>query len=182
VDPITPPANIKAEAVPQGVRVSWTVGTRPGLRFRIVKQAGKEETVAEGEGDSWIDTATEYGKTYRYLVQAVTPEKAESEIAGPVEVTPLDTFAPAVPRGLTALASATAIELSWEPNAEPDFKTYRVYRAPAGGEMTALAEITLPAATDKNVEAGKTYRYAVSAVDVKGNESARSEPAESTLP
>ena len=38
--------------------------------------------------------------------------------------------------------------------------------------------ITIPSYSDHQVEHGKTYRYAVSAIDKSGNESARSGPVE----
>ena len=42
--------------------------------------------------------------------------------------------------------------------------------------------VQLPAYSDRKVEAGKTYRYQISAIDQSGNESARSQPVTVTIP
>jgi fibronectin type 3 domain-containing protein len=42
--------------------------------------------------------------------------------------------------------------------------------------------VKTPAYRDANVMPGKSYSYYVSAVDVRGNESARSEEASETVP
>ncbi len=45
-------------------------------------------------------------------------------------ITPVDTFAPAVPGAVTAVAGVNTIELlAWTRNGEPDFKGYNVYRS-----------------------------------------------------
>jgi hypothetical protein len=42
--------------------------------------------------------------------------------------------------------------------------------------------VKTPAFRDMNVESGKTYVYSISAVDVRGNESARSPEASEAVP
>jgi fibronectin type 3 domain-containing protein len=54
---------------------------------------------------------------------------------------------------------------------------YNIVRATGDGPFTPLAQrVPLPAYTDTQVQSGQRYRYAVSAVDVVGNESERSTP------
>jgi fibronectin type 3 domain-containing protein len=101
----------------------------------------------------------------------------------PVAVVPEDRFAPAAPSGLTALAGTDSVELVWEPNREPDFRTYRVYRSVDDSEWKSVADgLTAPAFSDRDVMPGKRYRYTVTGVDERGNESARAEPFEIRLP
>jgi hypothetical protein len=92
----------------------------------------------------------------------------ESEPAGPHCVTPLDTFAPAAPTGLKAVAVAGAMNLIWEANGEPDLAGYLVLRGEAPGE-TLQALTPTPIAqtnyTDTTVKAGVRYVYAIVAVD-----------------
>jgi fibronectin type 3 domain-containing protein len=108
---------------------------------------------------------------------------AESGIAGPVSITPEDIFPPKVPANLQAIVGSGSVELAWDRNTEPDLEGYRIYKAVNGGELQAAGElIATPSFSDKNVQAGKKYRYAVSAVDHKGNESAKSGVVEAALP
>jgi fibronectin type 3 domain-containing protein len=58
-----------------------------------------------------------------------------------------------------------------------------VYRSADGQPPARLGElVTTPAYSDRVVQSGKRYRYEVTAVDQKGNESARSAPVEATAP
>ena len=68
-------------------------------------------------------------------------------------------------------------------NAEPDLKGYYLYRSVEGGPFQRVGELLeTPAASDRGIERGRRYRYAVSAVDQKGNESARSAAVEVAAP
>ena len=105
-----------------------------------------------------------------------TPEKSAAP-SRPVHARP-----PAAPAGLRAVASAASIELSWDANSEPDLAGYRVYRSTNGSAFEKIADGNeIPAYSDRAVEAGKTYRYVVTAVDKSGNESGRSAEAEGVL-
>ena len=138
------------------------------------------------EANQWLDPATEYGERYRYIVQAVQKagvSEAESEPSEAAEVTPVDIFPPAVPIGLNAIAGTQNIELVWDRNTEPDMAGYRLYRSAGDGKLEKIADIAeTPSYSDRKVESGKHYRYAVTAVDRAGNESKQSEPAEITAP
>lgn len=100
-------------------------------------------------------------------------------------VTPLDTFPPAAPTNLAAIASAGVINLIWDPNTEPDLAGYLVLRGEAPGDkLQALtpAPITVTNYRDTDVKAGVRYVYAVVAVDrtEPPNLSAQSNRAEET--
>lgn len=186
VPPPPRPEGVRGEAVAEGVRLTWQGQT--GL-FRIFRRGPGEQAfkpAADTPQPTWTDTAAEYGKTYEYLVQSVVKTatgEAESEPSAPVPVTPVDTFPPALPSGLKAVAATTGIALAWERSAEPDFGGYRVYRAAPGAELKPIADTgQTPSYTDRNVESGKLYRYAVSALDSAGNESRPSAAAEVTAP
>ncbi|MDQ2946650.1 MAG: hypothetical protein M3Y27_12015, partial [Acidobacteriota bacterium] len=123
-----------------------------------------------------------YGAHYQYWVEGVRGD-AESELAGPLAVTPEDKFAPAVPVGLAASAGLQTIELAWERNTEPDFKGYRVYRRIGNGSFEKIGElIEAPSFSDTKVETGKRYLYAISSVDQSGNESVKSPAVEIAAP
>ncbi|MCL6543839.1 MAG: hypothetical protein K6T61_01305 [Bryobacteraceae bacterium] len=190
VAPLERPFGVKAEAVPEGVRVSWEGPRKPeGLMFRVLRRAGQQpeaSPAATVNGLEWNDTNTRYGETYSYAVVAALEAgnaRAQSAASESVTIVPVDRFAPTVPKGLTALAAPASIELSWDPNSEPDLAGYFVYRAAGEGEFARLVgPLPAPHYSDKEVQTGVRYRYAVSAVDQAGNESARSRSAEASLP
>jgi len=122
----------------------------------------------------------------RYMVQAIIKTgttEVESDLSMEVTKTPVDEFPPAVPAGLTAVPTASSIELTWDRDTEPDLAGYRIYRAASGGEFEKIGETAeAPSYSDKQVESGKQYRYAVSAFDKAGNESKRSVEIDVTAP
>lgn len=190
VPPLRRPFGLQAEAVPQGVRLTWQGPTeRPGLLFRVRRRNGSEKSatvVATVANRQWGDDSTVYGQTYEYSVVAVVKageKEAESDVSETVEVKPEDRFPPSVPSGLAALAGPTSIELVWRRNTEPDFRGYRLYRAAGDGPFERIVDlIETPSYSDRRVETGKRYRYEVTSVDQLGNESERSAPVEATAP
>ena len=79
------------------------------------------------------------------------------------------------------------MRLAWDPSPEADVRGYLVYRAisPSAG-FVRLTPAAIPGTLyiDRTVERGKTYRYAVTAVDraKRPNESLRSTPTAVTVP
>ena len=93
-------------------------------------------------------------------------DKIESNVVGPVTITPIDIFPPDVPSGLTASIGISAIELAWNRNTESDFKEYRVLRSEEGGPFVEIARgLDAPVYSDHAIQTGKHYRYQVAAVD-----------------
>jgi hypothetical protein len=96
----------------------------------------------------------------------------EGSASPPGCVTPRDTFPPATPASLAAVASAGAISLIWEPVGDADLAGYLVLRGEAREDGTdAPLETITPAPIRENtfrdatVRPGVRYVYAVSAVD-----------------
>ena len=179
--PLARPAGLKAEAAAEGVRLMWQ--GPPGAAFRVFRN---DAELAAAEAPQYVDAAAAYGKTYRYAVQAFLKSGdslAESEVSEAVSITLEDRFPPATPEGLSAVASVRSVELSWERNTEGDLQGYYLYRSVEGGLFERLGELrVVPAASDRQIEPGRRYRYAVTAVDQRGNESARSQPVEIAAP
>jgi hypothetical protein len=48
--------------------------------------------------------------------------------------------------------------------------------------VVSAAPLKAPAWRDNDVQPGKTYYYTVAAIDVRGNQSVPSDPAEETVP
>jgi len=109
----------------------------------------------------------------------------EGTLSQPVCQIPRDTFPPAAPTGLEAVAGPGVISLIWNPNTEPDLGGYLVLRAEAPGETlqpVTAAPIHDTTYRDTDVRPGVRYVYAVVAIDnaTPANFSAQSSPVEET--
>lgn len=144
----------------------------------------------------FLDQTFEWEKHYDYHAAVVTvlaePGKPEVEVESDdtpvVEIFVHDIFPPAVPTGLQAVFSgvgqAPFVDLVWSPDADADLAGYNIFRREEGGQPVKLNSepAKSPAYRDTNVQSGKKYFYAVSAVDERNNESAKSEEASEQVP
>lgn len=112
-----------------------------------------------------------YGEERCFVVRA-TDTVAGAVVVGPASVpacvTPVDTFPPAPPKQLAAIAGVGVINLIWEPNAEADLAGYIVLRGVAPGEaLQAITPTPIRETTyrDESATPGVRYTYAVVAVD-----------------
>jgi hypothetical protein len=178
--PLAVPSGLRADATASGVKLTWA-GSEPS--YRVLRKGPDEQkpsVLAESDKPELLDATAQFDRTYEYIVQALN-DKAESEISAPLSITPKDVFPPAVPSGLTVVAGIGTIELAWDRNTEPDLRGYRVYRSVDGGEFQRVSDLVeVPAYSDHDIQAGKRYRYAITAIDQVGNESARSAPGGAT--
>lgn len=162
-------------------------------------EAVEQNLLVEGGSQSGaaLDKSIHFGDSYVYRAQRVARIEADGQtleldgaLTDPVRVEAKDIFPPAVPRGLAAVASigqdeTAAIDLSWQPNTEPDLAGYVVYRREGDGPWQRISPeqpVVGPGFHDPQVQTGHTYRYAVSAIDQGGHESERSAVAEETVP
>jgi fibronectin type III domain protein len=154
--------------------------------------SGKSDTFVGGAPvnvweSRWIDSSFEWEKHYRYTVAGLpydskSPFSFESEESNSVDVFTHDSFPPAVPVGVQAVYSeigdVRGIDLTWNANNEDDLAGYIVYRRASGeAQWTRVSPeiVKTPTFRDTtNLQPATTYEYAVSAVDVRGNESAKS--------
>ena len=186
VTPPEKPGGIAPTVTQQGVHLTWQAR---GTDFRVFRKTdgGGYAPVANVQMPEWTDSATEFGKRYTYLVQTIVKldnrREAESELSGEASVVPRDIFPPAAPQGVQGSSAPNSVELNWERNTEEDLHGYRVYRGEGNGAMEKIADVSVvPSYSDRKVEHGKTYRYAVAAVDEAGNESPRSAPIDVAMP
>jgi hypothetical protein len=205
-----PPSDFRAQVMAEGVVLSWTgiplVPETPGLHhvYRLYRrpEGGNTDTVvAEVPLDASstsrvVDHSFEWEKTYFYRATVVTlihkEGKPETQFEGDdtpaVRVFAHDTFPPAVPAALQSVFSGIGqqpfIDLIWAPDTDADLAGYNVFRHEAGAEPVKVNSdlVNAPAFRDMNVASGKTYFYSVSAVDVRRNESARSQETSEAVP
>ncbi|MFZ0863758.1 MAG: hypothetical protein ABR881_18445 [Candidatus Sulfotelmatobacter sp.] len=206
-----PPHDFAARVTSQGVVLTWTndlaaAGSTLTVHYiyRVYRRPeGSSQQILAGEipagserSLSLTDSSIEWEKTYEYRAETVTviaeENKVEVQIEGDdtpeIKVFAHDVFPPTVPSGLQAVFSGpgqkTFVDLVWAPVSDIDLDGYNIYRHEDG--MTAVklnAEpLKTPAYRDANVMLGKRYFYSVSAVDIRGNESGRSEETSETVP
>jgi hypothetical protein len=203
---ITPDAVIATATVnPRGSGVQQTLELR-----RKEQNISQETTVAkrpldltpgESANIELRDDNFEWEKTYDYRILVVAsasvaggaPVVFEGDTSSPIQVFVHDIFPPAVPTGLEAVFSGQfpgqqpAIDLTWNPNMDRDLAGYFVYRRLQNDPATASAKLNAqpvpsPSYRDTAIQSGNTYVYSVSAVDLRGNESKRSEETSEKVP
>ena len=208
---LPPPQDFQAEVKREGVVLSWAgvpsaASNEPAIQYsyRVYRTPeGSAQATLVGEVPasaenhfSLTDSEIEWQKTYNYRATTVTtvheankPEVLiEGEDAPEVKVFANDVFPPAVPSGVQAVFSGPGqkpfIDLVWAPVSDADLAGYNIYRHQEGTPAVKLnAELVkTPAYRDASVTPGNRYFYSVSAVDVRGNESAGSEETSETAP
>jgi hypothetical protein len=180
IQPLKTPSTPKPLSVAKGIELTWT-GSGP--RYRVFRAEGnaQPQQLADSDVPRFLDESTSYGTRYMYQVQAIAADNQWSVLSEPAEITPTDTFAPGVPDGLSAVSTPQSIELAWTRNTETDFRGYNIYRSVDNGPFQKIASlIEAPTFSDSMIQAGKRYRYTVSAVDLTGNESAQTAPVEAS--
>jgi hypothetical protein len=205
------PKDFNAQVTAQGVVLTWTgaplslpVPNPIRRSYRVYRRAeGSQQKILVGEREAgsglqqsvtdqsfaWETTYYYHADTVTVIAQAGKPDVSiEGDDTPEVKIFAHDVFPPAVPAGLQAVFSGPGqqpfIDLIWTPVTDADLDGYNVYRHEEGGAPAKVnAEpVKLPAFRDLQVVSGRKYFYAVSAVDVRGNESARSEEASESAP
>jgi hypothetical protein len=187
--PALDPPKIEVTATGRGYLVSW-IPQREHLKWRIYRRAPASQPapVLLGTADAspYLDQTALFETDYEYSVVAIedTPVSvAESDPSPSFHVNEKDIFPPAVPASITILAGSASLEVTWERSPDADLKGYYVYRSVDDGPFQRVGDLlTAPAYSDHDIKPGGRYRYAVSAVDLKNNESGRSPIAEMTAP
>ena len=181
-----------------------TAPVKQKFRVRLLPPDA-QHTAATDPGIA-LDATAQFGLQYTYSVSRVVQQQVgqqtlqlDSSQSPALQVATRDTFPPSAPSGLVAIPisavmnnGAPEVDLSWSANTEPDLAQYRVYRldvttnqpmhriAPEGDSATGA--IVAPAYRDVHLQPGRTYSYAVTAVDTSGNESPRSAEVTVTVP
>jgi len=124
-------------------------------------------------------------RTYTFVISATDTSGNLATRSGSFDV--VDTRPPPVPQNLQAQVAAgnIGIELTWDAVSAPDLAGYNVYRdtSSSGAFATQVANGTGGTAyRDDTAQAGVTYYYRVTAVDVRGHESNPSNIGSAAIP
>jgi hypothetical protein len=204
---IVAPEKLSATVSADGVHISWSGPAPPKpptgvtYRYRIMRRpVGAPayvvvDDLSPSASGSYLDKTFAWEQKYEYRITTVgevnlngKTAAVEGEDSPPVEVFTRDIYPPAQPVGLQAVFSSVGqkpfIDLTWAPNLDSDLAGYNVFRWTEGGQPRKLNTQMAQTSSyrDEDIELGKTYSYAVSAVDLRGNESPRSAPASETVP
>jgi hypothetical protein len=189
---LTPETNSRSKSSAQGLLAAPKEPIEQNLMV---------EPAANGmSSDRALDKTIRFGATYEYQAQRVARVlvgdktfELDGPLSDPIRIEAQDTFPPSVPSGLAAVATAAdsnagpSIDLNWQPVTDPDLAGYAVYRRDANQpdaawqRVSPAAPVIGPGFHDPQVQPGHTYRYAVTAIDQLGHESARSAEAEETV-
>jgi len=187
--PPSVPQNVQAIAVSASrIDLTWSASTDnggSGLAGYSIFRDGGATPVATVTTTSWSDTGLSPETTYSYTVRAFDAATNTSALSGVATATtlappPPDTTPPTTPQHLQASASGPSrIDLSWEASTDTGsgVASYRIYR---DGSTTPITSVTTLNYSDTGLSPSTTYSYAVSAVDVAGNESPLSAAASAT--
>ena len=195
------PLGLMAQAGDKEARLRWEAPTTfidgsaiaGEVRYVVLRAAGDGAlapvTATPITATTFTDTGLANETTYRYAVRGVRSDSggtATGPASTSVTVTLVDTTPPSAPTRLIAVPGPGSVRLAWNASPEADVAEYAIYRAEGGGPFTRIG--TTPALatlyTDREVQSGRTYRYAVTALDRAGrpNESPRSNEAVVTVP
>jgi uncharacterized repeat protein (TIGR03806 family) len=189
--PPSKPSSLKVSVVSATrIDLSWSASSDSdsGVAHYEVYRNDATTPLAEATTTSYSDRAVKPGTRYSYRVSAVdmagnvSDMSATAAVETPPEGTTVDTTPPAAPTGVMIVeASASQIEISWSAaiDGESAIENYRIFR---NGSDVALATPTATSYTDDSVEAGKSYSYAITAIDTAGNESPLSDAVGATTP
>lgn len=197
----TPPTGLSVQAGDTQARLRWEAPTTfidgtPAsgeLRYLVLRGLGEGDlapvTPAPIPATTYTDTGLVNELGYRYAVKGVRVDK-EGTAIGPaseaVAVTPVDTTPPSAPTRLVAIPATGGVRLAWNPSPEEDVAEYAIYRGEGTGPLTRIGTTQAIATiyTDRDVQSGRTYRYAVTALDraKQANESPRSNEVTVTIP
>jgi len=126
--------------------------------------------------NSYTDTTIKAGVHYVYAVSALGYSDTESPKSQTIAffIAPPKPFPPA---GLRVIPTSKEILIHWDAIASSDVKEYKLYREVSKGKPKLLATFK-PANTnytDSSVDKGETYYYKVTTVNLKGEESEKSD-------
>jgi hypothetical protein len=160
--------------------------SRAPLAYNVYDSATGALLTATPVSDAkYTDPRIVWGVERCYAVRAVDKVgglSVESEALPPRCTTLVDTFPPAPPKDLRAVATEGLISLIWDANTESDLAGYLILRAPAPAERLDVIVSTPIMETQFSdaVQPGLRFVYAVQAVDKAGNASAPSDRVEET--
>lgn len=174
------PTELNASKVSaNSVEITWKASTdNIGVKeYQVLRNGEVIDTVP---GTTFIDKKlkadTEYTYTIKALDSAGNISKESEKLKVKTTHTIPDIEAPTQPKGLHSMGTtSTTVDLMWSPSEDNvGVDHYIVYRESAG-VMNKIGTAANTSFMDKDLKANTSYKYVVTAVDLAGNESSRSD-------
>jgi hypothetical protein len=175
VDVPPPPTSIKASNTEKSIVVEWAAPAAPApatLAYNVYKPDGTAPLNPQPMTAATFESpGVEFGTEQCFAVRSVEPiggVPIESALSAPVCFTPKDTFAPAAPKGVGAVARPGVVDITWDPNTEPDLAGYLVLRGEAANEAPVQltpAPIADTHYLDSTAMPDVLYSYFIVAID-----------------
>lgn len=169
-----PPDGLKGVSDGAEVVLEWTPPPRPaGIRsYRIYRaQSDKPEEMKPIGGTKWAETqfhdkSVEKNKIYYYVVRSLKMNRGIPFESQPSETVRVEAALPRTqpPENVKTKTDRSGISVSWDTVRLPDNSArYNVYRSESGKRFVKVntEPLTNTPFVDKDVTAGKFYRYAV---------------------
>ncbi|QUW00097.1 fibronectin type III domain-containing protein [Chloracidobacterium sp. MS 40/45] len=192
-----PPRDVQATVTQEAIRLQWqppeqNLDASPAteVRFNVYRRAAGSALESRRNGaplptPQFAETDFTFGEEYEYVVRAVSYVQGapvESRPSPALRIRPVDTFPPAAPTNVTGASAAGIVNLFFPSSPETDLRGYIIYRSERGTNLppTRLTPTPIQRTTFQDLTGvrGRVYLYFVTAVDVFGNESERSQPVE----
>jgi len=192
-----PPRDLQAAVTQEAIRLQWQppdqnldASPATAVRFNVYRRTTGSAVESRRNGaplptPQFAETDFVFGEEYEYVVRAVSYVQGapvESRPSPALRIRPVDTFPPAAPTNVTGASAAGIVNLFFPSSPETDLRGYIIYRSerdtntpPIRLTPTPIRRTTFQDITGVR---GKVYLYFVTAVDVFGNESERSQPVE----
>ena len=180
--PPSTPTGFKAGPVSDvSINLTWNAATDnvavTGYKIYRGTSASNLSAYASSTTTSFTDQSVAPSKTYYYQVAAYDAANNYSPKSAVVSVsTPADTTPPSAPTNLSVMAEpGPSTNLSWKASTDNNtVASYQVYRGTSTSNLQVIGGGAALTFADTKVQAGKTYYYAVAAVDASKNVSAQS--------
>jgi fibronectin type 3 domain-containing protein len=174
--PPPPPSSLNGEGRDGAIMLRWEPA-EGATGYNIYRRQEDESFPLDPlnktpvKGERYLDEGLQNEKKYHYVVRGVrvcgeTPVEGKS--SAQITAIPTDMTPPSPPIGLIAIPQEKGIELDWFPNEEPDLLGYSVYRQEIPGKnfhKITTETIEETRFLDLSAERGKSYHYAVTAID-----------------
>ncbi len=147
-----------------GIKLTWDAQENAKQYFIYKKNtSGEWAKLKATTGLKYTDTAVKAGEKYTYSVVPVNANGNEMTKYGSGRAVTF-TIKPIEP---TVKARAAGVGVSWEK--VKDATKYRIFRKTGSSDWTKVTDTKSLSYTDKSAIYGKTYQYAVRAMNSKGN-------------
>ncbi|MCM2266656.1 MAG: PQQ-binding-like beta-propeller repeat protein, partial [Elusimicrobiales bacterium] len=167
VDGIVPVRGYLKNAQLQGYALHYGEGEEPEA-WTLISSASASSEISGGALGQWDVSGLANGLyTLRLSADETAPSGTLAQARAVVRVN----HAPQPPSALTAADepadSGNKVRLSWTASPSAGVLAYRVYRAPSGGSMNYLEQVSAPAVTylDSSALTGTAFTYEITAYD-----------------